>query len=44
MATIKFVNGKWHCYTLDGKDWCAFSRQEHAVEVAKAHGWMFMVE
>ena len=44
MAKIKLLNGKWHCYGPDGKDWCAFSKREHAVEVASAHSWEFTVE
>lgn len=39
MAEIKLVNGKWHCYGPDGKDWCAFARREWAEECADAHGW-----
>ena len=44
MAKVKLVNSKWHCYSPDGKDMCAFLLQKHAVEVAVAHGWNHVVE
>ena len=39
MATIKLVNGKWHCYSPVGISYCAFDRKDWAVECAKANGW-----
>ena len=44
MATIKLIYGRWHCYGPDGKNWCAFDKKEYAIEIAKAHGWAFIVE
>lgn len=44
MAEVKLVNGKWHVYSPDGRDMCAFTKREHAVEVADVHGWEFTVE
>lgn len=38
---IKLVNGKWHCYGPDGKNWCAYDQphKSWAISCAKAHGW-----
>ena len=39
-CTIKYCNGKWHCYSPDGKDMCAYTVKQWAVMFAESHGWI----